>query len=56
MLKSDSKVGYVPSPLATQMIENDWAAHSETMPIRTEVTILARGLMLIQGLLVLTGI
>jgi hypothetical protein len=42
-LNSISKVGYVPSQLATQMIEDDWAAQRVTMPIRTEVTVLAEG-------------
>jgi hypothetical protein len=41
-LKSDSKVGYVASKLASQM-SDDASAHSQVMPIRTEVTVLAEG-------------
>jgi hypothetical protein len=37
-LKGDSRVGYVPSKLAAQMVENDWSAKRHTQPILTEVT------------------
>jgi hypothetical protein len=40
-LKSDSRVGYVPSKLAMQMEDDDWAASRQIMPIVTEVTVLA---------------
>jgi hypothetical protein len=39
-LKSDSKVGYVASKLASQMSDDDWASCSQVVPIRTEVTAL----------------
>ena len=42
-LKSDSKVGYVPSKLASQMLDDDWASRREVVPIRTDVTVLAEG-------------
>jgi hypothetical protein len=41
-LKSDSKVGYVASKLASQMSDDAWAC-SQVVPIRTEVTVLAEG-------------
>jgi hypothetical protein len=39
-LNGDSRVGYVPSKLAAQMAEDDWAAQRHTQPILTEVTVL----------------
>jgi hypothetical protein len=42
-LKSDSKVGYVASKLALQMLDDAWASRSQVVPIRTEVTVLAEG-------------
>ncbi|KAE8817590.1 hypothetical protein D1007_04691 [Hordeum vulgare] len=40
-LKSNSKVGYVPSKLASQMTDDDWASERQIMPMCTgEVTIL----------------
>jgi len=39
-LNSDSRVGYVPSKLASQMVEDDWAAQRKIMPIVTELTVL----------------
>ncbi|KAE8810230.1 hypothetical protein D1007_13118 [Hordeum vulgare] len=32
-LKSDSKVGYVPSELASQMVDDDWASERQIMPM-----------------------
>ena len=40
-LKSDSRVGYVPSKLAMQIADDEWAASRQIMPIVTEVTVLA---------------
>ena len=40
-LKSDSRVGYVPSKFALQIAEDDWAASRQIMPIVTEPTVLA---------------
>ncbi|KAE8788157.1 hypothetical protein D1007_37855 [Hordeum vulgare] len=34
-LKSDSKVGYVPSKLASQMVDDDWASERRIMPMCT---------------------
>jgi hypothetical protein len=34
-LKSDSKVGYVPSKLALQMLDYAWASRSQVVPIQT---------------------
>ncbi|KAE8783634.1 hypothetical protein D1007_07700 [Hordeum vulgare] len=43
-LKSDSKVGYVPSKLAAQMVDDDWASERQIMPMCTgEVTVLHEG-------------
>jgi hypothetical protein len=42
-LKLDSKVGYVASRLASQMLDDAWASRSQVVPIRTEVTVLAEG-------------
>jgi hypothetical protein len=42
-LKSDSKVGYVPSKLASEMSDDAWASRSHVVPIRTKVTVLAEG-------------
>jgi hypothetical protein len=42
-LKSDSKVGYVASKLASQMSDDAWASRSQVLPIRTEVTVLDEG-------------
>ncbi|KAE8781093.1 hypothetical protein D1007_45676 [Hordeum vulgare] len=43
-LKSDSKVGYVPSKLPAQMVDDDWASERQIMPVCTgEVTILHEG-------------
>jgi hypothetical protein len=42
-LKSYSKVGYVASKLASQMLDDAWASRSLVVPIRTEVTELAEG-------------
>jgi hypothetical protein len=42
-LKSDSKVGYVPSKLASEMSDDAWASRSQVVPIQTEVTVLAEG-------------
>lgn len=53
-MKSDSKVGYVPSQLASQMSDDDWASH--IVPIRTDVKILGEGVVLMQDMFVLTGI
>lgn len=39
-LKSDSRVGYVPSKLASQMVEDVWAAQRQIMPIVTELAVL----------------
>ena len=47
-LNSDSKVGYVPSQLASQMLDDEWASH--IVPIRTDVTILAEGADANEGL------
>jgi hypothetical protein len=38
-LKCDSRVGYVPSKLALQMVEDDWAAQRLVVPIVTELTV-----------------
>jgi hypothetical protein len=40
-MKSDLVVGYVPSKLAMQITDDDWAASRQIMPIVTEVTVLA---------------
>ena len=40
-LKSDSRVGYVPSKFALQIEEDDWAASRQIMPIVTEPIVLA---------------
>jgi hypothetical protein len=40
-MKSDLVVGYVPSKLAMQIADDDWAASRQIMPIVTEVTVLA---------------
>jgi hypothetical protein len=42
-LKSDSKVGYVASKLASQMSDDACASRSQVVPIHTEVTVLAEG-------------
>jgi hypothetical protein len=42
-IKSDSMVGYVPSKWASQMSDDAWPSHSQVVPIRTEVTVLAEG-------------
>jgi hypothetical protein len=42
-MKSDSKVGYVHSKLASQMSDDAWTSHSQVVPIRTKVTVLAEG-------------
>ena len=43
-LKTDSKVGYVPSKLASQMVDDDWASERQIMPMCTgEVTVLPEG-------------
>ncbi|KAE8808135.1 hypothetical protein D1007_15259 [Hordeum vulgare] len=43
-LKSDSKVGYVSSKLAAQMVDDDWASERQIMPMCTgEVTVLHEG-------------
>ncbi|KAE8779759.1 hypothetical protein D1007_47188 [Hordeum vulgare] len=40
-LKSDSKVGYMPSKLASQMVDDYWASERQIMPMCTgEVTVL----------------
>jgi hypothetical protein len=39
-LKGDFRVEYVPSKLAAQMAEDDWAAKRHTQPILTEVAVL----------------
>ena len=39
-LKSDSRVGYVPSKLASQMVDDDWAAERHINPIVTELAVL----------------
>ncbi|KAE8771247.1 hypothetical protein D1007_56937 [Hordeum vulgare] len=35
-LKSDSKVGYVPSKLVAQMVDDDWASERQIMPMCTD--------------------
>jgi hypothetical protein len=42
-LKSDSKVGYVPSKLALQMSDDAWTSRSQVVSIRTKVIVLAEG-------------
>ncbi|KAE8815625.1 hypothetical protein D1007_07104 [Hordeum vulgare] len=43
-LKSDSKVGYVPSKLAAHMVDDDWDLERQIMPMCTsEVTVLHEG-------------
>jgi hypothetical protein len=42
-LKSDSKVGYVASKLSSQMSDDAWASRCQVVPIRTELTVLAKG-------------
>ncbi|KAE8772248.1 hypothetical protein D1007_55756 [Hordeum vulgare] len=43
-LKSDSKVGYVPSELAAQMVDDGWASERQIMAMCTgEVTVLHEG-------------
>jgi hypothetical protein len=39
-LKPDSLVGYVPSKLACQIVEDDWATQMQIMPIVTELAVL----------------
>ncbi|KAK1694628.1 hypothetical protein QYE76_011325 [Lolium multiflorum] len=39
-LKCDSRVGYVPSKMALQMVEDDWVAQRQVIPIVTESTML----------------
>ena len=40
-LKSDSKVGYMPSKLASQMVDDDWASQRQITPMFTgEVTVI----------------
>ena len=40
-LKLDSKVGYVPSKLASQMVDDDWASQRQITPMFTgEVTVI----------------
>jgi hypothetical protein len=41
-MKSDSRVGYVPSKFACQMVDDDWAAQRQVMPIVTELAMLTR--------------
>ena len=59
-LKSNSRVGYVPSKLAMQIADDEWTASRQIIPIVTEVTVLAndaqRALMVLQMWLLLTGI
>jgi hypothetical protein len=38
-LNCDWRVGYVPSKLALQMVEDDWAAKRPVVPIVTELTV-----------------
>jgi hypothetical protein len=40
-LNSNSKVGYVPSKIATQMLDDDWDSQRKIVPICTEETLLA---------------
>ena len=40
-LNMQSQVGYVPSKLASQMVDDDWAAQKQIMPMRTELTVIA---------------
>ena len=42
-LQSDSKVGYVASKLATQLLDDIWSSQRQIEPIRTEVTLLGEG-------------
>ena len=39
-LKSDLRVGYVALKLASQMVEDDWAAQRHSMPLLTELAVL----------------
>ncbi|KAE8812258.1 hypothetical protein D1007_10605 [Hordeum vulgare] len=51
-LKSDSKVGYVPSKLASHMVNDDWALERQIMPMCTrEVTVLPHEVDVEEGLL-----
>ena len=36
-----SKVGYVPSQLAAQMVDDDWATQRPLIPMCTELTVIA---------------
>ena len=40
-LKCDSRVGYVPSKLASQIADDDWASQRQITPIVTELTVVA---------------
>jgi hypothetical protein len=42
-MKSDSKIGYVASIVASQMSDDAWASRSQVVPLRTKVTVLAEG-------------
>ncbi|KAK1682213.1 hypothetical protein QYE76_043061 [Lolium multiflorum] len=39
--KSDSKVGYVASKLAAQIVDDEWASQRQIMPIVTEVSVIS---------------
>ncbi|KAE8800602.1 hypothetical protein D1007_23834 [Hordeum vulgare] len=42
-LNIDSKVGYVPSHLAMQKVDDDWASQRHIVPIITDLTVIADG-------------
>ncbi|KAE8801420.1 outer envelope pore protein 16-3, chloroplastic/mitochondrial-like [Hordeum vulgare] len=42
-LNIDSKVGYVPSHLAMQKVDDDWASQRHIVPIITDLTLIADG-------------
>ena len=42
-LKSNSKVGYVPSKLASQMVDDDWASQRQIMLMFTGEVIVIEG-------------
>ena len=40
-LNPESRVGYVASKLACQIVEDDWSAQRQIMPLVTELTVLS---------------
>jgi hypothetical protein len=57
-LNCDSRVGYVPSKLALQMVEDDWVAQRPVVPIVTELTVQMNkpGMIVLKRFFLLIGI